>query len=335
MAIRDTRADVLLIFDCCHTGLLCRPFRTAGLKSSFQFLGACTEDQTTQGPGKGSFTTALKWALRQLAKENRPFSSGELQKTITKYEHFPVGQQPVLSDRRDPYQNIVIAKQGSEPTAAEQTATSSRPLQQSERKEHIDVRFHFEHKVGPNHVRAAAEALKGLTKDEKMWSRVTFRGKSSVVQEVAEAWKQLAREKIAHRKSLSNITPIDTIGAPYSQLFSAPGLKPTLRLSIPDVPLTPATSIQPSGVVDFDRHNEQELQEQILHSRLRQLGDESIAFHLRSIAAKLRLMLSRFFSWMAHKVGTASFSKITSSNQLIVGQVIPRSHYERLPDTEP
>src|SRR5438034_4531070 len=80
--IADTDVDVLVIFDCCHAGSLCRPYRSRHGRC-FEFLAACTADKKTRKPGPDSFTSALIWALKELV-EKPFFSSTELQHMITK-----------------------------------------------------------------------------------------------------------------------------------------------------------------------------------------------------------------------------------------------------------
>ena len=67
-----TLSDVLVIFDCCRAGLLCKSAQD-GLENNdriFQCLGACESDQRTRSSGDRSFTTAMIWALKELAKES-------------------------------------------------------------------------------------------------------------------------------------------------------------------------------------------------------------------------------------------------------------------------
>lgn len=81
--IQHTDADVLLILDCCDSGTLTHR-GSRGRK--FELLAACGHGKTTRFPGKDSFTSALIWALEELAKENpsSPFSTCKLQLKITR-----------------------------------------------------------------------------------------------------------------------------------------------------------------------------------------------------------------------------------------------------------
>lgn len=93
-----TSSDVLVIFDCCRAGLLCRSAQE-GLENNdriFQCLGACESEQRTRSSGKQSFTTAMIWALEELAKEPS-FPVTKLVKKIEAHAGFPHDdQRPVL-----------------------------------------------------------------------------------------------------------------------------------------------------------------------------------------------------------------------------------------------
>lgn len=102
--IKDAhKADVLLIFDCCYAGYLGRNIGRAPWSSrSFEFLGATDAHSLTKVPGPHSFTSALVWALEQLADNTPGFTTSELQQKITEAEYFPPGQLPVLNERDKP-----------------------------------------------------------------------------------------------------------------------------------------------------------------------------------------------------------------------------------------
>ena len=148
-AIKNTFADVLLIFDCCDAGRLARPLREAHPKSYFLFLGACAADQTTVGPGEDSFTTALTWSLKELAKKGEAFSTAELRHKIMDHEKFgKTGQMPVLAERRAPYEHIMISGKGMALPKATPAASATERQKEFNRKEYIDLRFQYDHQVG-------------------------------------------------------------------------------------------------------------------------------------------------------------------------------------------
>ena len=95
------RPDIFLIFDCCHAGrLLNMRQRPAWSERIFEFLGATGPDGTTPLPGKESFTSALIWALQELADEGACFMSSELlQKILEAPDFHRDGQVPCMSTR--------------------------------------------------------------------------------------------------------------------------------------------------------------------------------------------------------------------------------------------
>ncbi|MCJ1423610.1 hypothetical protein MMC29_001494 [Sticta canariensis] len=95
---QHTKADVLEIFDCCYAGDLGMTPQVWGTRS-FEFLGACPSGNTTLSPGKGSFTSALIWALEALVKDQTRFTLSELSCKIREAPNFPRGQVPVQFDR--------------------------------------------------------------------------------------------------------------------------------------------------------------------------------------------------------------------------------------------
>lgn len=81
-----TKSDVLVIFDCCHAGLLCRA-AWRGLSRCYQYIGACETNQQTRRAGPNSFTTAMTWALKQLADTHKQgFPVTELVKSVMEHE---------------------------------------------------------------------------------------------------------------------------------------------------------------------------------------------------------------------------------------------------------
>ena len=93
--LQETLSDVLLIFDCCHAGLLRRQLgRGADLSTPLCFIGACEATMRTRKSGPHSFATALIWALNKLATESK-FSATKLVNVLMSYEDFPEHQYPV------------------------------------------------------------------------------------------------------------------------------------------------------------------------------------------------------------------------------------------------
>lgn len=112
-------ADIFLILDCCHAGkLLSARQKTPWSDRIFEFLGASGPDQTTPLPGADSFSSALTWALKELAPDGC-FMSSELLEKILSAPRFPQkGQLPCLSERGLHSVRRLILEPLPEPTTA-------------------------------------------------------------------------------------------------------------------------------------------------------------------------------------------------------------------------
>jgi hypothetical protein len=109
-----TSSDILVVFDCCQAGLLCRSAQDGLVANGriFQYLGACESEQQTRSSGKHSFTSAVMWALKELVDEES-FPVTKLVKKIQAHSDFPNDQQrPVLfGGRFDPVSvNICLGR---------------------------------------------------------------------------------------------------------------------------------------------------------------------------------------------------------------------------------
>jgi hypothetical protein len=203
--LSTTRSDVLVIFDCCQAGLLCRSAQEGLLNPnrSFQYLGACESIQVTERAGPGSFTSAMIWALEKLALEPG-FPVTKLVKTIEQHEHFPKKQKPVLfGGRFDPVaENIWIAPMRTidgEPdqpkTFDERTAASSAKPTRGV----MELRLHFEDGVTKDDIINSARVLTDCMRKNKLrCHNVSFIDKYSldttdIVRRAAWKWKQVMR----------------------------------------------------------------------------------------------------------------------------------------------
>jgi hypothetical protein len=112
-------ADIFLILDCCHAGkLLSARQKTPWSDRIFEFLGASGPEQTTPLPGADSFSSALTWALKELAPDGC-FMSSELLEKILNAPRFPQkGQLPCLSERGLHSVRRLILEPLPEPTKA-------------------------------------------------------------------------------------------------------------------------------------------------------------------------------------------------------------------------
>ncbi|KAF2268850.1 hypothetical protein CC78DRAFT_575834 [Lojkania enalia] len=164
--ITRTKADVLVIFDCCQAGGF-GGHKVRAAKPSFEFIAACGKDKPAAPPGEKSFTSALIWAMKEL-RDYSPFTSLTLVDKIIQYRHLAKWQIPELQ-RRDQYANgtVWIA-----PFNDRQQETYSEP--QSERRlahhEYIDLRLNFYRQVTPKDAGEVAKHLSRLVNDEPTFS---------------------------------------------------------------------------------------------------------------------------------------------------------------------
>ena len=222
--IKGAEADVFLIFDCCFAGLIGRAYEP----KRFETLSACTADQTTNIPGKTSFTAALIWALKEL--HSRPFfNSSELRTKIMECPDFPKHQIPQLSERVPSLSHIVIAPSNSQPLhiPPEEREDASGPIRTS----YIDLRLHLD-KGDDEQISEVANLFKYLMKDHQLsTSRIDFLGKDSVwkssqwrvAANYGNLWFELAKREKQRRLSRLEVD------------------RP--QLLAPIMPVSPATSV--------------------------------------------------------------------------------------------
>jgi len=173
--LKTTRADVFLIFDCCHASDLGR--ESALTSRSFEYLAASTSTYT-RSPGGESFTSALIWALEKLAHPSARaaphaspmFTTSKLAKMICDCPAFPKDQKPSLTTRDiDAWQHIILAplpRQGvPAPTPApdededEEEDEHSKPVPQF-----LSLTFHFKQKQDEADLKKLADHLKKFMK---------------------------------------------------------------------------------------------------------------------------------------------------------------------------
>ncbi|KAK3640473.1 hypothetical protein LTR56_011811 [Elasticomyces elasticus] len=303
--IENTDADVLLIFDCCQAGQLSRHFDRA-LQSPYEFLGACSESTRTPRPGPTSFTTALTWALKQLAMEDRPFNTAELRNKLCEHRAFPQKQIPVLASLR-PGEHIVISRKGLKPGTTEQAPTRSEQKDKLSNRESVDVQFHFDHKVNKEDVEAMADALRDIMDRgdiQTPWNRASFRGKSSDLlslqdmaraKQVAATWKGIGRSK----KGNCGISPVD------EQILVAHtpiGFVQPLTLTIPDLNIMPEQLSAASSITAVAVGDETiPLLPKDSRKHVEGLDGQSIAYHLHAVFCRLLAILVRTLAWLTFR----------------------------------
>ncbi|KAI9711845.1 MAG: hypothetical protein M1820_001990 [Bogoriella megaspora] len=205
--IKESEADVLLIFDCCYAGLACR----SNEPKRFEALAACTADAITKIPGKSSFTSALIWALKDLRKrsDKQFFPTSDLRRAIVNSPDFPKDQYPDLAERVPSMSHIVIAPLNrnnivENPDVPRETSSNS--VEAS----YIDLRFHCnDERLDDESFLKLADALKSMRRNhDTPVHRIEFLGKDSIwtprQQKAAvnsvEVWKRFTK-----KRKLSNL----------------------------------------------------------------------------------------------------------------------------------
>ena len=147
----------------------------------FEFLGSCSEDETTRSAGPHSFTTALIWALKELAKESKAFDTSKLRHKIKQYDDFPKEQVPCLIDREQPGGHIVIDRQNLSRAVTRPAPSRLEKERAMQYKESFEVAFHFDHIVSAEMIARVADELVPLRDNKRLRiSRIEFSGKRSL-----------------------------------------------------------------------------------------------------------------------------------------------------------
>lgn len=168
--LRGRDADIFVIFDCCEAGAL-RARSRSSRSRSFEFLGACSRQEYTPGPGKHSFTKALIWALRKL-KDSSPkgFDSAELRKKIISAPN-PDGRRyiPVLFSREPTsFDHIwIYPKSLDDPNSALEHESSRGYRQDRPPMDSIGLRFRFSKHQDEEQVKKLAETLSQFAKEQR------------------------------------------------------------------------------------------------------------------------------------------------------------------------
>lgn len=203
--LAKTKADVLVIFDCCHAGLLCQPaFR--GPRRPFQYVAACKAWQRTKSAGPESFSSAMIWALKKLA--DRPgFTVTKLIHTLMEHEDFPRDRQEavVYGSRYGPVdEDIWLAPapkngvgNGILPANQVYQSLSSGREYVKATADILDLRFHFTEPATVSDIEDTAQALKKLlhTSDDLRFHRITFLDHTSFLEWPVKHWPRQTRRK--------------------------------------------------------------------------------------------------------------------------------------------
>jgi hypothetical protein len=202
--LRETKADVLVIFDCCCAGLLlCQPPELGGRRArrKFLYVAACRAKQRTPSAGLQSFTSAMIWALEALAADGSGFTVRRLVRTLMSYEHFPRDtQEAVVFDSRF---GTVEGDTWLAPSLGKGDVAGSSQVERDSARgtpmaDVLDLRFHFAGSVTEAVVEDTALVVKEFLRTEKglRCHRVSFLKHKSYVEGTAGHWLNLIRKKM-------------------------------------------------------------------------------------------------------------------------------------------
>jgi hypothetical protein len=280
--IKRTYSDIFLIFDCCNAGRLGQQMR--GEVSTYEFLGACPANKQTRGPGRQSFTHALTSVLEDFAGR-KPFTTEDLRKAIMAHDDFPEDQEPVLSFRRLGREHIVIASKSLAQQETAPTLSKAERVKELKNKQYIDFRFWYGDEVRLDHLYSTADVLKPLTNSTNShWDRIEFIEKSSILHRTAMRWKDLALSRRKRHQSTSAPVP-----GMLSGDVAALEVANTPTLQIPTGPFASPVSEAVSASL-LGAHDCEPVTPPRTYAARHHLGNEPIAYHIKAIARKLRLM---------------------------------------------
>ncbi|KAF7531834.1 hypothetical protein G7054_g8499 [Neopestalotiopsis clavispora] len=174
--IKQTKADVLVIFDCCYAGDLELAVRAHLPSRAFEYLAATSSNSTTKGPGPHSFTSALIHSLSSLVKDGGSFSTQQLVSGILEAPGFPKDQGPRLHERLHSRRKIFLSAltPKSVNRAIEAKAAPEKPRE--EPSQDLLLRFGFNN-INDKTIREMAQFLRGaITSKEIKAKTISWEG---------------------------------------------------------------------------------------------------------------------------------------------------------------
>jgi hypothetical protein len=243
MIIKRTSSDVLVIFDCCHAGVLAKGTRSISDRS-FEFLAACGSNEVTAMPGDTSFTSALIWSLKLLAKK-QSFTTHQLLRKINEdAPDFPRHQHALIMERGEDetscVRKLVLAPLPIPGEKDERTFPSEDKKPKDLIKHYLDLRFFYDKPPTKNEVLFLSESLKNMIANEKItvrhigWLRMT-----DIARNAADQWRRRTTIK-------ENVPPA---ASRWAQKFAAAAR----QQSDINSPMTPPPS--DSGLTDSSNEN--------------------------------------------------------------------------------
>lgn len=224
--IRATKSDVLLIFDCCNAGELERNVRSSFTSTAFEYLAATSANSTTRKPGPHSFTTALIWALNDLAVvEDGRFTAQQLLGRILVAPDFPKEQSPRLSERGPACPRKIVLAPLNNDTAGD--VSDANPQDEEGIREDLSVRFVFSRRITEKMVTDLAVELRRfiIERDFKaetiLWEGINFKSPIHFkdlasqfhVYKYAQKWLDRTKNKIAIASMIDPIPRLEVSGS--------------------------------------------------------------------------------------------------------------------------
>jgi hypothetical protein len=174
LLVEAEHANLLVIFDCCDAGNLCK----SRSPSRFEYLAACLPGARTKPAGPKSFTRALIWSLKQLRSHARGwYPTSELRDKISEAPDFPEEQYPLLGQRIFSPEYIVLAPLSSvlDASALQRREGLEEHKKQVIHREYLDLRFEFHERITDDVFVETGRALRSLMKESKIQAtRITF-----------------------------------------------------------------------------------------------------------------------------------------------------------------
>jgi hypothetical protein len=167
-------ADILVIFDCCDAGSLCK----GRAPTRFEYLAACHAGARTKPAGPKSFTKALIWSLKQLKSHKRGYySTSELRDKIYTAPDFPKEQNPTIGQRFYSPDYIVLAPSSNvlDPGTSKRRDGVEELKTPPIHREYLDLRFEFHESVTDKVFKETGRVLRSLIKESKIKAaRINF-----------------------------------------------------------------------------------------------------------------------------------------------------------------
>ena len=209
-----------------------RRFSKLTIARSFEFLGACSSQSLTRSPGEESFTSALIWALKYLAKHEARFTISQLARIIReKAPHFPEEQIPVHLQRGlTSLERIVLAPLSDQSESRESALSRQDESIEGSSKGLLTLNFIFETPPKSQHVEKIAKALNRQIKYDKipvnriLWGGLCSHGEiqpsasvqSRIMRAINSFKEGAARQKLSRSMSCLESLPTPDSGASSS-----------------------------------------------------------------------------------------------------------------------